>query len=46
MIMTWLKIVYEYLLSMQVRSFTKDKYDKLCKGLENKEKELEKLKNH
>lgn len=36
---------FDYLLSMQVRSFTKDKYEKLCKELEDALKELEQLKN-
>jgi DNA topoisomerase-2 len=36
---------YDYLLSMQVRSFTKAKFDKLSEELAEALKELEKLKN-
>ena len=39
-----IKDSYEYLLSMQVRSFTKKKYDELTKELNKSMEELEKLK--
>lgn len=36
---------YDYLLSMQIRSFTKDKYEKLLKELERAKARLEELKH-
>ena len=36
---------FDYLLAMQIRTFTKVKYEQLCKELENAKNELKKLKN-
>jgi hypothetical protein len=40
-----IKDSFDYLLAMQIRSFTKVKYEQLCKELESAKDELEKLKN-